>query len=121
MTKRVITSHPVWQTIQHAAYHGTAALPTAGDLDRLGLPPALRKRVDDACLAVARVKDTGDGQRAHESGREFAWAIVSELTDEQLDPAYIERRERAERIADMSPEELADLVPRAGALGTDLP
>jgi hypothetical protein len=106
-------SHPVRQMIRHAAYCGEAAVPTRHEIDRLDLPPALRKRVADACREVAKIHDTGLQSEAWSRGDDHCFAIIGDLSEEQQDPRWFDGPSATDLI-EHDPDALATHVPRKG-------
>lgn len=104
-------AHPVTQTIRDASYGGSRGLPTEAELDRLGLAPAKRRAVAEACRDVAAINDEGDHKDAWEAGDRRAVEILASLPAEQLDPDYLTAGE-PDPLADLNPDELAARVGR---------
>ena len=111
MTPADFRAHPVTQLLRDAA-HGSRGLPHRTELERLKLPASARRELEAACKRVARTFDEGSHQDAWADGDRAAASILAGVNEELRDPRYLE--EPAE-LPD-SPDELADLVPRHGAV-----
>lgn len=101
--KPIPRDHPVVVVLDTAAMgqqYGPA------ELDALKLPPAQRRRLDDALAAIGGHLEGGYRQRARETARE-ARAMVRDLPAYQQDAGY-----QREPVTTTDPAELARNVPR---------
>jgi hypothetical protein len=105
-------THPITETIRHAAYLGERALPSKEELDTLQLSPAMRAKVLRACVDVAEIHDNGIKSEAWAAADEAAAGIIDELPLDLQDPDYT----RAEDLSKLGPLELADRVRARGPM-----
>lgn len=110
-----IRSHPVYEAIHNAAFHGPRAVPTAAELEQLGVGQAVRGKIAAAARKAAGIHDTGDHQSAWRYADEQARELIAGLPEEQRDARYM----RAQRDGDLDPRELAAQVPRLHASHTE--
>lgn len=97
--------HPVTQTLEAAAM---GELPTEKELDRLELPPDVRREVFDAALVAVGIKAGGENQAARTHAHDQAGRILDGL------PAQLRRADylREEEPTPDDPRALADRVSR---------
>lgn len=97
--------HPVTRTLKSAAF---GDLPTEKELDRLELPPDVRRKVFDAALVTVGIKAGGENQAARIHAHDQAARIVDSLPDQLKRPDYL----REEDDTPDDPRALADRVSR---------
>lgn len=106
--------HPVHALLAHHAGFGT--LPSAKELDELGLAPEHRAAVRRAASEAKALRDEGSWSSRNDANQhalEAAHDIIAALPRAQQDPSY----NHADPLEDVSdPDALAAAIPRATAL-----
>lgn len=92
------------EVVRMAAYGGKRGLPTAAELDALGVPPALKAVIKDACAGLAATHATGDHQAAWVEADDWAGRIIDAL------PENWEAPEAPDAYQGLGPAELARLA-----------
>lgn len=111
MSVATFASHPVRQLLRNSAYFGERAIPTAADLAELELPQHVTAEIDMVARRLAAIHETGNHQRAWSEVDAAAADILADLTPRDREPAA-RRSEQPDPYADLTPAQLADLVPR---------